>query len=351
MDTLPPPTRAPIPPVPISPVAISPATSSSADPTVDVASIASRLAGTLGAVVAGQRDTIDITVATLLSGGHLLVEDIPGVGKTLLAQTLARAVGGTFHRIQGTSDLLPGDITGTMVPTGRLDATNGRSGGGSAMTFRPGPVFANVVVFDELNRATPRTQSALLELAEESTVTVDGVAHLLPDPFMIVATQNPLDSAGTYVLGDGALDRFRAVVSPGRADAVDELDVITGRRGRSMLDAVQPVVSLDQLIAARSAVAAVAISDVVGEYVVALLRATRAHPQVRLGASTRAGVALVALARARAVMRGRSFVTPDDVVAVAVAALAHRLAGAHASVDDGRRIVEECLAQVAPPSI
>lgn len=348
MDTLPPPTRALIPPTApaAGPGVDGHGNGTATDGGADVAALASRLAGTVGAVVAGQRDTIDVAVATLLSGGHLLVEDIPGVGKTLLAQTLARAVGGSFHRIQGTSDLLPGDITGTIVPTGRFDP----AGGDSGMTFRPGPVFANVVVFDELNRATPRTQSALLELAEEATVTVDGEAHRLPDPFMIVATQNPLDAAGTYVLGDGALDRFRAVVSPGRADADDELDVITGRRGRSMLDAVQPVVSLDQLVAARAAVAEIAVSDPVGEYVVGLLRATREHPRVRVGASTRGGVALVALARAMAAMRGRTFVTPDDVATVAVPALAHRLAGTHATVDDGRAAVGDCLAQVTPPT-
>ncbi len=312
-------------------------------PASGVAALAGRLIGTVNAVVAGQSDAVEIAVATLLSGGHLLVEDIPGVGKTLLAQTLARSLGGSFHRIQGTSDLLPGDVTGTLVPSGRLDV--------DGMTFRPGPIFANVVVFDELNRATPRTQSALLELAEEATVTVDGVTHPLPDPFMIIATQNPLDAAGTYGLGDGALDRFRAVVSPGRASADDELDVITGRRGRSMLDAVRPVVGLDELIAARRATAAVALSDAVGEYVVRLLTATRRHPEIRLGASTRAGVALVALARATAAMRGRSYVTPDDVATCAIPALAHRVAGSHTTVAAGRDLVGACLAEVVPPTI
>ena len=194
---------------------------------------------------------MEVSVATLLAGGHLLIEDIPGVGKTLLAQVLARSVGGTFHRIQGTSDLLPGDITGSMVPSGQLDV--------DGMRFRPGPVFANIVVFDELNRATPRTQSALLELAEESTVTVDGVCHRLPDPFMLVATQNPIDIAGTYGLGEGALDRFHAVITPGRASAASEVEVLTGRRGRSMLDAVEPVATLDDLITAREVVATVQI--------------------------------------------------------------------------------------------
>ncbi len=263
----------------------------------------------------------------MLSGGHLLIEDIPGVGKTLLAQVLARSVGGTFHRIQGTSDLLPGDVTGSMVPSGRLDV--------DSMVFRPGPVFANIVVFDELNRATPRTQSALLELAEEATVTVDGVVHPLPDPFMIVATQNPIDIAGTYGLGDGSLDRFRSVITPGRAPALAELDVLTGRRGRTVLDGVVPVATLDEFSAARDAVARVQISDAVGEYVVQLLQATREHPEIRVGASTRGGVAVVALARAFAAMSRRTFLTPDDIVRAAGPALAHRVAGTYVECRGG----------------
>ena len=312
-------------------------------PDTGVAALGSRLVAAIDGVIAGKHDVAEVAVATLLSGGHLLIEDIPGVGKTLLAQVLARSVGGTFHRIQGTSDLLPGDITGSMVPSGRLDA--------DSMKFRPGPVFANIVVFDELNRATPRTQSAMLELAEEATVTVDGVAHRLPDPFMIVATQNPIDIAGTYGLGDGSLDRFRAVVTPGRAPAAAELEVLTGRRGRGMLDRVDPVATLVELGAARDAVAGVQISDAIGRYVVQLLQATREHPSIRVGASTRGGVAVVALARAFAAMSGRSFLTPDDVVRAAGPALAHRVAGTHVGVDVGRELVADCLAGISPPTI
>jgi MoxR-like ATPase len=309
----------------------------------DVAALGARLVGSIDAVIAGKHDIAEVAVATILSGGHLLIEDIPGVGKTLLAQALARSIGGTFHRIQGTSDLLPGDITGSMVPSGRLDA--------DSMTFRPGPVFANIVVFDELNRATPRTQSALLELAEEATVTVDGVVHPLPDPFMIVATQNPIDIAGTYGLGDGSLDRFRAVVTPGRAPAAAELEVLTGRRGRTLLDSLHPVAGLDDLVRARVDVAAVRISDAIGSYVVQILQATRQHPSIRIGASTRGGVAVVAMARAFAAMSGRDYITPDDVVRAAGPALAHRVAGSHASVEDGRELVADCLATVAPPTL
>jgi len=305
--------------------------------------LGSQLIDTIDQVIAGKHDVAEVAVATILSGGHLLIEDIPGVGKTLLAQVLARSIGGSFHRIQGTSDLLPGDITGSMVPSGRLDA--------DSMTFRPGPVFANIVVFDELNRATPRTQSALLELAEEATVTVDGVVHPLPDPFMIVATQNPIDIAGTYGLGDGSLDRFRAVVTPGRAPAAAELEVLTGRRGRGLLDAVEPATSPEDLASARRAVAEVQISDAVGAYVVQLLQATREHPSIRVGASTRGGVGVVALARAFAAMAQRSFITPDDIVRAAGPALAHRVAGNHATVDAGRELVADCLAGIDPPTI
>jgi MoxR-like ATPase len=308
----------------------------------DVAALGARLVANVDAVIAGKHDVAEVAVATLLSGGHLLIEDIPGVGKTLLAQVMARSIGGTFHRIQGTSDLLPGDITGSMVPSGRLDV--------DSMTFRPGPVFANIVVFDELNRATPRTQSALLELAEEATVTVDGVVHPLPEPFMIVATQNPVDIAGTYGLGEGSLDRFRAVVTPGRAPAAAELEVLTGRRGRTVLDALEPVAGLDELDAARAAVATVHISDAVAGYVVQLLQATREHPSIRVGASTRGGVAVVALARSFAAMAGRTFVAPDDVVRAAGPALAHRVAGTNAGVDAGRELVADCLAGIDPPT-
>lgn len=311
-----------------------------------VADLGARLTGTLDAVIAGKSDVVATTVATVLAGGHLLVEDVPGVGKTLLAQALARAVGGTFHRIQGTSDLLPADVTGSMVPDDGV-----RDRGTTGLRFRPGPVFANVVVFDEMNRATPRTQSALLELAEEGTVTVDGTTHALPDPFLLVATQNPVDVAGTYGLGEGALDRFGAAVTPGRASAASEIEVLTGRRGRSMLAAVEPVATLEELLHARSAVAAVHVSDPIAGYVVALLQATRDHPAVRLGASTRGGVALVALARAVAALDRRGYVTADDVRAAAVPALAHRVVGATAPIATGAPLIAECVAQVPAPTI
>ena len=307
-----------------------------------VGATATAISQAMASVVAGRDDTIELVVASLLSGGHLLIEDIPGVGKTLLAQTLAAAVGGSFHRIQGTPDLLPGDVTGTMVP----------NGDGFDLRFRPGPLFSNIVVFDELNRANPRTQSALLEATEEGAVTVDGVTRDLPTPFLVVATQNPLEMAGTYPLGEGALDRFAAVVSPGRASADDEVDVLTGRRGRSMLARVVPVVEIGDLVAAQHIVAGVYVADPIARYVVDLLGATREHPAVRLGASTRGGVSLIGLAKARAAMQGRHYVVPDDIAAVIEPALAHRVivSGSEGSVMAGRTVVSECFARVPAPT-
>jgi MoxR-like ATPase len=308
-----------------------------------VADTAGKIADSIGGVLAGREESIRMAIACLLSGGHLLIEDIPGVGKTLLAQALAASVGGSFHRIQGTPDLLPGDVTGTMMPHGE----------GFELRFRPGPIFSNIVVFDELNRANPRTQSALLEATEEGAVTVDGSTRELPSPFMLVATQNPVEMTGTYPLGEGALDRFAAVVTPGRALPHDEVEVLTGRRGRSVLKHVGPVVDISDLIDARAVVASTFVADPVARYVVDILDATRRHPRVRLGASTRGGVALIGLAKANAAISGRHYVVPDDVLQVADAALAHRVivVDADGSVRAGREVVAECVERVPAPGV
>ena len=307
-----------------------------------VAETAEQIAASIGTVMAGRDEAIATTIACMFSGGHLLIEDIPGVGKTLLAQALAASVGGSFHRIQGTPDLLPGDVTGTMVP----------QGDGFEFRFRAGPIFSNIVVFDELNRASPRTQSALLEATEEAAVTVDGSTRPLPDPFLLVATQNPVEMTGTYPLGEGAIDRFAAVVTPGRADPNDEVDVLVGRRGRNMLQSIEPVVEIADLVSVRSIVASTFVADAIARYIVDVLAATREHPRVRLGASTRGGVALVGLAKARAAMAGRHYVVPEDVVDQAVSALAHRviIADTDSSVRAGRDVVAECLSRVSMPT-
>ena len=207
-------------------------------------------------------------------------------------------------------------------------------------------------MFDELNRANPRTQSALLEATEEGAVTVDGATRELPSPFLLVATQNPVEMTGTYPLGEGALDRFAAVVTPGRAGPADEVEVLTGRRGRNILRSVEPVVDIGDVAAARAVVGRTYVADGIARYVVAILDATRQHPRVRLGASTRGGVALVGLARSHAAMSGRQYVVPDDVVCVADAALAHRviMVDGDGSVRAGREVVAECLARVPAPT-
>lgn len=299
----------------------------------------------LGAVIAGRDAAIDTAIACLLAGGHLLIEDVPGVGKTVLAHTLALSAGGTFRRIQGTADLLPGDVVGGLAP-----AADGRT-----LQFRPGPLFANVVMFDELNRANPRTQSALLEAMEEGQVSVDGVTTPLPSPFLVIATQNSLDIVGTYRLGEVAADRFMASVTLGRATPDEELAVVTGRAGRAQLRHLTAITTPDAITSVRRAVDDVQLPDAVGRYVVELLGATRTHPSVVLGASTRAGVAWVQMAKAVAAMASRSYVVPHDIVSTAHAAIAHRLLLVESAVRDRehgnlrRSIVDDCIASVPAP--
>lgn len=304
----------------------------------DTQRVAAGITDSISGLIAGRRQQIEIATATVLAGGHLLIEDIPGVGKTLLAQGIAAAVGGSFSRVQGTADLLPSDVIGSMAP----------NADGLGLHFRPGPLFANVVLFDELNRANARTQSALLEVLEEGHVTVDGVAHPVPSPFLLVATQNPVEMAGTYALAEGVTDRFMAALSLGRATPNEEVDVLTGRRGRTRLADVSADVSLADVATGQRLVATTHLADPVARYAVDILQATRDHPRVRLGASTRAGVAMIALARAFAMMGGRDHVAPHDVARSAGSALAHRL------VVSGDRslaaeIVADCLRSVAAP--
>lgn len=285
---------------------------------VDVAPahrLAAALVESLGRVVRGRPDEVRLAAVAVLAGGHVLIEGVPGQGKTLLASALARSVGGAFARVQGTSDLLPSEITGVSVYSKQAEA----------WAFRPGPVFANVVLVDELNRATPRAQSALLEAMEERQVSVDGVARPLPDPFVVVATQNPFDHAGTFPLVEGQRDRFLLVLQLGHPGRLAERELLLGVGGTAHLDEVVPVTSPDELASAVALTRHVRCSPPVADYVVELGAATRSHPDVVLGASPRAALAMVAAARAVAVTEGRPFVTPDDVKAVAVPVLAHRL--------------------------
>jgi len=270
----------------------------------------------VGRVVVGQEHVVETLLAALLVGGHVLLEGVPGVAKTLLAQAFARTLALSFSRVQFTPDMLPSDLTGTVVL---------RHG---ELTFSPGPIFAGVVLGDEINRTPPKTQSALLEAMQEGQVTVDGTSHRLPEPFLVLATQNPLEYDGTYPLPEAQLDRFhvRAVVGyPAYDDEVALLRLAHRGVASSSLEGVGVVVDALTLAAAGDAVQATRVEDAVAAYVVQVVRATRAAPAIAIGASPRAAVHLLAAAKAAARMSGRDFVTPDDVAAVVPAVLAHRL--------------------------
>jgi MoxR-like ATPase len=275
--------------------------------------VAATLLANLRLVIRGKDNALGLALVAVLSGGHLLIEDVPGVGKTLLAKALARSVGGTFRRVQATPDLLPADLTGVSVL------------GGEGWQFRPGPLFANVVLVDEVNRATPRTQSALLEAMEERQVTVDGQTHPLPDPFFLVATQNPFEHAGTFPLVEGQRDRFAIVVELGHPGRKAERELLLGHGGTTALDDLHAVLEPGSLLRAQAAVRAVHCRPEVADYVIDVAEGTRRHPDVSIGASPRATLALLHAAQAHAVVAGRAYVSPDDVQAVASAALAHRL--------------------------
>ncbi|MDO4260239.1 MAG: MoxR family ATPase [Actinomycetaceae bacterium] len=283
--------------------------------TFDVAGLARRLHDAVSSVVVGKEEAVSTAICVLLAGGHLLVEDVPGVGKTSLALSMARASGATSRRIQFTSDMLPTDVTGVSV----FDQSE------RAFRFHPGPVFSHIVLADEVNRATPKTQSALLEAMGEGRVSVDGHTMTLPDPFMVVATQNPVDMEGTFHLPEAQRDRFMARLSLGYPDQEAEVAMVAARAGANPLDALTPVASPADLVAARRAVASLYMADGVTRYLVALTAATRHHRGLSLGASPRATLHLGAMARARAAFEGRGHVNPDDVARSAHAVLTHRL--------------------------
>jgi MoxR-like ATPase len=273
------------------------------------------LTGSVARVIQGKDDVIRQAIICMLAEGHLLIEDVPGVGKTTLARALAATVELTWNRIQFTPDLLPSDVTGVSVFN---QAT-------LQFEFRPGAIFANIVVGDEINRASPKTQSALLEVMEEGTVTTDAVIYTVPRPFMVVATQNPIDMEGTYQLPEAQLDRFLMRLSVGYPSPEAEALVLRSEKNTATVDGLLPVMSSDDLLAMIDQIKTVEVAPAIENYVIALSHFTRTAPEVRLGVSPRGSLALLKAARATAAADGRSFVTPEDVKAVATSVLAHRI--------------------------
>ena len=280
-----------------------------------VARRAGHIAANISSVILGKEDVIRACVVALLAGGHIIVEDFPGVGKTLLAKSLARSVNCRFARVQFTPDLLPSDVTGVSV-------FNQKTG---EFEFRPGPIFANIVLADEINRASPKTQSSLLEAMEERQATIDNFTHLIDPPFMVIATQNPIEYEGTYPLPEAQLDRFMMRLSLGYPSAEAEAAILHEQTSHDPLSELEPVLDAAEVLAMHQAVTRVRVAPALRHYVVAILTSTREQRDVYLGASPRAGIALLRAAKALALLRGRDFVVPKDIKDLATRVLAHRL--------------------------
>ena len=274
-----------------------------------------QLANNLNSVIQGKSETIRMLTIALLSGGSVLMEDVPGVGKTTLAKALARSLDMQFHRVQFTPDLLPGDILGSSV----YNATDG------SFSFRAGPIFCNILLADEINRASPRTQSALLEAMSEGQATIEGEPRPLPDPFLVLATQNPIDYHGTYPLPEAQLDRFLIELNPGYPDPETEVQILFNQKSRHPVDEIQPVLSRENVLELQRLVKDVSVEESVARYMVDLVSATRSDDRLKLGVSPRGSLMLFRAAQAHALMSGREFALPDDVQAMAPYVLSHRI--------------------------
>ncbi|MHB8619789.1 MAG: AAA family ATPase [Chloroflexota bacterium] len=309
-----------------------------------IAALAGDLIANVERVIVGKRDVVEMTLVAILCQGHVLIEDVPGVGKTTMAKAFARSLGCSFKRIQFTPDLLPSDITGNSVYNQRT----------SEFEFRPGPVFAQMLLADEVNRATPKTQSALLESMEERQVTAEGVSWPLPEPFLVLATQNPIEYEGTFVLPEAQLDRFLLRIRLGYPSVRDEMSILEMQERVHPLDRLEQVAESRELLWMERQVRNVHVDVAIREYIVTLVDATRRHPDVYLGASPRGSLALFKTAQARAALDSRDYVLPDDVKLMAKATLAHRIIINPASRlkdFDGDMVVEEILRSVPVPGV
>ncbi|RLC78483.1 MAG: AAA family ATPase [Chloroflexi bacterium] len=308
----------------------------------DVQEFAEKLLSNVEKVIFGKTEEIRLIILALLCQGHVLIEDVPGVGKTMLAKAIAKSIGCSFRRIQFTPDMLPSDVTGVSVFNQKT----------REFEFRPGPIMANIVLTDEINRATPKTQSALLEAMEERQVTVDGVTHPLPVPFLVLATQNPIEYEGTFPLPEAQIDRFMMRVHLGYPSAEEEVSILEAQQFVHPIERIGQVVSVEELLRAQERVKEVHVSDEIKRYIVEIINATRKHPDVYLGSSPRGSLALYKTSQARAAVFGRDYAIPDDVKELAVPILAHRLilsASARLREVDSRQIIEDILYSVPVP--
>jgi MoxR-like ATPase len=320
-----------------------PAAPEGGPPTEEIRTVAERIVVNVERVIVGKHAEVELALISLLCGGHILIEDVPGVGKTMLARSLAKSVGCTFKRIQFTPDLLPSDVTGVTI-------YNQKTG---EFEFRPGPVMAQIVLADEINRATPKTQSALLESMEEHQVTVDGETYTLPSPFLVMATQNPIEYEGTFPLPEAQLDRFMMRINLGYPSRGDEITILASQLQSHPIEDIGQVISAEELQSLQQRVRAVYVDrPLIMQYIVDVATATREHQEVYLGASPRGSLSLTQASQARAALHGRDFVIPDDVKALAQATLAHRLIvspAARIRNVDTRIIVQEILDTVPVP--